>query len=161
MPFLAIDLQIQTSIGRHHYIKGWLQRRTNRMVCLWCTCQEHFNPHHRGIIRNFIGHQLELKVLFVYLNLCTIIILTLVFLMFQGRIQYLKLGGGRVGQKFIQSSRLSATDKQKNKINNLIFKVDLGGRTPLTTPPPPLNPPMLNYPRVQRSGTQKKKNTKL
>ena len=52
------------------------------MVFLWCTCQEHFNPQISGIIHNFIGHQLELKVILVYFNLCTIIILTLVFLMF-------------------------------------------------------------------------------
>ena len=69
--------------GTMHYIKGWVQRRTDRMVFLWCTCQEHFTPEIRGIIHNFIGHQLELKVILLYLNLCTIIILTLVFLMFR------------------------------------------------------------------------------
>ena len=30
-----------------------------------------------GIIHNFIGHQLELNVIFVYLDLCAIIILIL------------------------------------------------------------------------------------
>ena len=51
--------------GRDHYIKGWLQRSPERMVCLWCTCQEHFNPQISGIIHNSIGHQLELKVILV------------------------------------------------------------------------------------------------
>ena len=76
------DLPIHTPGGRDHYIKGWLQRRTDRMVFLWCTCQEQFNPHFRDIIRNFIGHQLELHVILVYLDRCTFIILTLAFLMF-------------------------------------------------------------------------------
>ena len=35
-----------------------------------------------GIIRNFIGYQLELKVILVYLDVCTFIILTLAFLIF-------------------------------------------------------------------------------
>ena len=54
----------------------------------------------------------------------------------QGRIQGWKLGG--VGQKLIQFSKLSATDKQTKKINGQIFgEVDFRGRTPLTPPPPP------------------------
>ena len=78
----CIGLPIHIPGRRDHYIKGWLQRSPERMVFLWCTCQEHFNPQISGIIHNSIGHQLKLKVILVYLNLCTIIILTLVFLMF-------------------------------------------------------------------------------
>ena len=76
------DLPIHTHGGWDHYIKGWVQRRTKGMVFLWCTCQEQFNPQFGDIIRNFIGHQLELNVVLVSPDLCTCIILTLAFLMF-------------------------------------------------------------------------------
>ena len=52
------------------------------MVFLWCTCQEQFSPQFADIIRNFIGHQLELHVILFDRDLCTIIILTLALLMF-------------------------------------------------------------------------------
>ena len=74
------DLPKHISGGQNHYIKGWLQRRTKQMAFLWCLYQEQINPQFGGIIRNFIGYQLKLKVILIYLDLCTFIIHTLAFL---------------------------------------------------------------------------------
>ena len=42
------DLPIHIPGGWDQYIKGWVQRRTERMVFLWCTCQEQINPRFGG-----------------------------------------------------------------------------------------------------------------
>ena len=76
------DLPIHTPGGRDHYIKGWVQRRTERMVFYGAQINNRSTHGLGGIIRNFIGYQLELKVILVYLDLCTFIILTLAFLIF-------------------------------------------------------------------------------
>ena len=64
--------------------KGMAPKENRPNGVLWRRCQEHFNPQIiiTGIIHNFIGHPLALKVILVYLNLCTIITPTLVFLIF-------------------------------------------------------------------------------
>ena len=79
LPTLS-DGPIHAPGGRDHSVKGWVPRRTEQMVFLWCTCREQINPWFGGIMRNFIGYQLELKVIVVYLDLCTFSILTLAVL---------------------------------------------------------------------------------
>ena len=53
----------------------------------------------------------------------------------QGADTGFEVRGGGVYEKLIQSSKLSATGKPQNKINNLILvEVDFRGYTPLTPP---------------------------